>query len=120
MCIIYLLAGAFAVVSKSIGSVDAMVNLGMQYLSPQYIPMGVFLIASFLSMSAGTSVGAVVALSPIAFGLATNAQIDVNVVGGSLLCGAMFGDNLSFISDTTIAATQSLDCKMKDKFQTNI
>lgn len=120
MCIIYLLAGAFAVVSKSIGSVDAIVNLGATYLSPQYIPMGVFLIASFLSMSAGTSVGTVVALSPIAFGLATNAQVDVNIVGASLLCGAMFGDNLSFISDTTIAATQSLDCKMQDKFKTNV
>lgn len=120
MCIIFLLAGAFATVSKHIGSVEAVVNLGVKYLSPQYIPVGVFLIASFLSMSAGTSVGTVVALSPIVFGLVDSVGIDVNVVGAALLCGAMFGDNLSFISDTTIAATQSLGCGMKDKFKENI
>lgn len=119
MCIIYLLAGAFAVVSKSIGSVDAVVNLGMKYLSVNYIPVGVFLMASFLSMSAGTSVGTIVALSPIVFGIAENTGLDVNIIGATLLCGAMFGDNLSFISDTTIAATQSLNCKMRDKFRAN-
>lgn len=119
MCIIYLLAGAFAVVSKSIGSVDTVINMGVQYLSPQYIPAGVFLISSFLSVSSGTSVGTIVALSPIVFGLAGSMGIDASVVGASLLCGAMFGDNLSFISDTTIAATQSMGCEMKDKFKAN-
>lgn len=119
MCVIYLLAGAFATVSKSIGSVDAVVNLGIKYLSVEYILVGVFLIASFLSISAGTSVGTVVALSPIAFGLANSLELDVNVVGAALLCGAMFGDNLSFISDTTIAATQSMGCEMQDKFKEN-
>ena len=76
--------------------------------------------ASFLSVSAGTSVGTIVALTPIVMGFAENTQTDINVVAASLLCGAMFGDNLSFISDTTIAATQSLGCQMKDKFRTNI
>lgn len=120
MCIIFLLAGAFATIAKTIGSVDAVVGLGMQYLSPQYIPVGVFLMASFLSVSAGTSVGTIVALSPIVFGLAENIGIDMSLVGASLLCGAMFGDNLSFISDTTIAATQTMGCEMKDKFKENI
>lgn len=120
MCIIFLLAGAFATIAKTIGSVDAVVSLGMQYLSPQYIPVGVFLMASFLSVSAGTSVGTIVALSPIVFGLAENIGIDMSLVGASLLCGAMFGDNLSFISDTTIAATQTMGCEMKDKFKENI
>ena len=120
MCIIYLLAGAFSAVSKATGSIDAVVYFGSQYFSAQYIPLGVFLMASFLSVSAGTSVGTIVALMPIVMGFAENTQTDINVVAASLLCGAMFGDNLSFISDTTIAATQSLGCQMKDKFRTNI
>ena len=120
MCIIYLLAGAFSAVSKATGSIDAVVFFGSQYFSAQYIPLGVFLMASFLSVSAGTSVGTIVALTPIVMGFAENTQTDINVVAASLLCGAMFGDNLSFISDTTIAATQSLGCEMKDKFRTNI
>ena len=120
MGVIYLLAGAFATVSKSIGSVEAIVNLSIKYLSAEYILVGVFLIASFLSASSGTSVGTIVSLSPIAFGLANSFGIDVNMVGAALLCGAMFGDNLSFISDTTIAATQTMGCEMKDKFKENI
>ena len=120
MGVIYLLAGAFATVSKSIGSVEAIVNLGIKYLSAEYILVGVFLIASFLSASSGTSVGTIVSLSPIAFGLANSFGIDVNMVGAALLCGSMFGDNLSFISDTTIAATQTMGCEMKDKFKENI
>lgn len=120
MCIIFLLAGAFATVSKSVGSIDTVVSLGIKYLSVEYIPMGVFLVASFLSISAGTSVGTIVALSPIVFGLANEAGLDINIVGAALLCGAMFGDNLSFISDTTIASTQSMNCEMKDKFRENI
>lgn len=120
MGVIYLLAGAFATVSKSIGSIEAIVNLAIKYLSAEYILVGVFLIASFLSTSSGTSVGTIVSLSPIAFGLANSFGIDVNMVGAALLCGAIFGDNLSFISDTTIAATQTMGCEMKDKFKENI
>lgn len=120
MCIIYLLAGAFAMVSKSIGSVDAIVALGLNTLSPIYYAAGVFVLASFLSLASGTSVGTIVALGPIAIGLATAGGCDINIVGAALLCGAMFGDNLSVISDTTIAATQLLGCDMKDKFKNNI
>jgi len=120
MCVIYLLAGAFAVVSKSIGSVDAIVNIGIDNLSPKYYPAGIFLVASFLSLSSGTSVGTIVALGPIAMGLSNAGGCDINVVGGALLGGAMFGDNLSIISDTTIAATQMLGCDMRDKFRNNV
>lgn len=119
MCMIYLLAGAFATVAKSIGSVDAVVNLGITHLSPAYYPAGIFLIASFLSIASGTSVGTIVALGPIAVGLANAGGCDINVVGAALLGGAMFGDNLSIISDTTIAATQMLGCDMRDKFKNN-
>lgn len=119
MCIIYILAGAFAAVSKSIGSVDAIVQLGIQTLSPQYYPAGIFLIASFLSIASGTSVGTIVALGPIAVGLSEAGGCDINIVGAALLGGAMFGDNLSIISDTTIAATQIMGCDMRDKFKNN-
>lgn len=120
MCIIYLLAGAFASVSKNIGSVDAIVNLGISTLSPEYYPAGIFVIASFLSLASGTSVGTIVAIGPIAVGLSNAGQCDINVVGAALLGGAMFGDNLSIISDTNIAATQIMGCNMKEKFKNNI
>ena len=120
MCIIYILAGAFATVAKSIGSVDAIVQLGIQTLSPQYYPAGIFLIASFLSIASGTSVGTIVALGPIAVGLSEAGGCDINIVGAALLGGAMFGDNLSIISDTTIAATQIMGCDMRDKFKNNL
>ncbi|OPB96812.1 sodium:proton antiporter [Elizabethkingia meningoseptica] len=120
MCIIYILAGAFATVSKAIGSVDAIVNIGINNLSPEYYPAGIFFVASFLSIASGTSVGTIVALGPIAVGLSNAGGCDINVVGAALLGGAMFGDNLSIISDTTIAATQILGCDMRDKFRNNI
>ena len=119
MCIIYILAGSFGTVSQAIGSVDAIVQLGINNLSPEYYPAGIFLIASFLSIASGTSVGTIVALGPIAVGLANAGGVDVNIVGAALLGGAMFGDNLSIISDTTIAATQMLGVEMKAKFKTN-
>ncbi|WP_179317000.1 Na+/H+ antiporter NhaC family protein [Winogradskyella undariae] len=120
MCLIYLLAGAFAAITKSTGSVDAIVNLGMDYIAIQYIYLGIFLIAAFLSISTGTSVGAIVTLAPIVVGFSGHGDISLAVLCGALLGGSMFGDNLSVISDTTIAATQSLDCKMSDKFKENI
>ncbi|MGJ8550219.1 Na+/H+ antiporter NhaC family protein [Winogradskyella wichelsiae] len=120
MCLIYLLAGAFAAITKSTGSVDAIVNLGMDYIAIQYIYLGIFLIAAFLSISTGTSVGAIVTLAPIVVGFSGQGDISLAVLCGALLGGSMFGDNLSVISDTTIAATQSLDCKMSDKFKENI
>ena len=120
MCLIYLLAGAFATITKETGSVDAIVNLGLDFISIQYIYLGVFLVAGFLSVSAGTSVGAIVALAPIVIGIADKSNVDLSILCGALLGGSMFGDNLSVISDTTIAATQSLGCKMSDKFKENI
>jgi len=120
MCIIYLLAGAFAVVSKAMGGVDAVVNLGINTIDAAYFPLGIFLIAAFLSTATGTSVGAIVALGPIAVSLATASGSSLPLISGSLLGGAMLGDNLSMISDTTIAATQSLGCELKDKFKINL
>ncbi|SHI99940.1 Na+/H+ antiporter NhaC [Arenibacter nanhaiticus] len=120
MCLIYLLAGAFAAITEATGSVDAIVHLGLDYIAIEYIYIGVFLIASFLSVSTGTSVGAIVALAPIVVGFADKGGVSLAVLCGALLGGAMFGDNLSLISDTTIASTQSLDCKMSDKFKQNI
>jgi len=120
MCLIYLLAGAFAAITEATGSVDAIVNLGLDYIAIEYIYIGVFLIASFLSVSTGTSVGAIVALAPIVVGFADKGGVSLAVLCGALLGGAMFGDNLSLISDTTIASTQSLECKMSDKFKQNI
>lgn len=119
MCIIYLLAGAFATVTKATGSVDSIVNLGLNYVSPAYFPVGVFLIASFISFASGTSVGSIVTLGPIVIALAEKSDSPLGLIGACLLSGAMFGDNLSIISDTTIAATQSLGCQMKDKFRFN-
>ncbi|MER2997565.1 Na+/H+ antiporter NhaC family protein [Pontibacter populi] len=119
MCVIYLLAGAFAVVSKSIGGVDATVNLGLNYIPVQYLALGVFVLAAFLSTATGTSVGAIVALGPIVVGLAEQSDTSMPLMLGALLGGSMFGDNLSFISDTTIAATQTQECEMKDKFKVN-
>ena len=111
MCVIALLAGAFASVAKASGSIDSIVNMGMYYISPQYFPVGIFVMASFLSFATGTSVGTIMTLSPIVFNLATESHSNTALIGASLLSGAMFGDNLSLISDTTIAATQSLGCK---------
>ena len=119
MCIIYLLAGAFATISKATGSVDTIVNLGLNYISAAYFPVGIFVIASFLSFASGTSVGSIVTLGPIVIDLAEKSGSPLGLIGAALLSGAMFGDNLSVISDTTIAATQSLGCEMKDKFRVN-
>ncbi|WP_339844445.1 Na+/H+ antiporter NhaC family protein [uncultured Dokdonia sp.] len=120
MCLIYLLAGAFAAITNATGSVDAIVNLGLDYIAIQYIYVGIFVIAGFLSVSTGTSVGAIVALAPIVVGFADKSSADLAILCGALLGGSMFGDNLSVISDTTIAATQSLGTKMSDKFRQNI
>lgn len=120
MCLIYLLAGAFATVTGAMGGIDSVVNLGLEYISIEFLPAGIFIISSFLSLATGTSVGAIVALGPIAIGLADQSGLSVSLMGATLLGGAMFGDNLSIISDTTIAATQSLGVSMKDKFRVNI
>lgn len=119
MCLIALFSSAFSLVTKNIGATDTFVEITKNYLSLQYLYVGVFVIASFLSFASGTSVGAVVSLAPIAAGFVSLPNVNVELIAGSLLGGAMFGDNLSFISDTTIAATQSQGCEMKDKFRMN-
>lgn len=119
MCLIFLLAGAFATVSKAIGAVDAVVALGLGALPASLILPGLFLVAAFVSLSIGTSMGTVAAVVPIALGVADAAGLDRVLVVSAVLGGAMFGDNLSIISDTTIAATRSQGAEMRDKFREN-
>jgi len=102
------------------GAVESVVNLGMDLIAIEYLPVGIFLIAAFLSTSTGTSVGSIVALGPIVLALAEHSGLSSALMAATLLGGAMFGDNLSIISDTTIAATQSLGVEMKDKFKMNL
>lgn len=119
MCVIYLLAGAFATVAKSTGSVDASVQLGLSVFPDYLILPGLFLVAAFLSTAMGTSMGTIAAIAPIALGLIETANLDASIVAGCIISGAIFGDNLSFISDTTIASTRSQGAKMSDKFKVN-
>lgn len=119
MCLIFLLAGAFATVSKAIGAVDAVVALGLGALPAGLILPGLFLVAAFVSLSIGTSMGTLAAVVPIALGVADAAGLDRVLVTSAVLGGAMFGDNLSIISDTTIAATRSQGAEMRDKFREN-
>ena len=120
MCMIYLLAGAFASVAKATGGVDATVNLGLAMLPASMILPGIFVISAFIATAMGTSMGTIAAVAPVALGIAQTAGMDVALTAGVVLSGAMFGDNLSIISDTTIAATRSQGCQMKDKFRENI
>lgn len=116
---IYVLAGSFAASAKAMGSVDATVNLALSILPASMILPGLFLAACFISVSIGTSVGTVVALVPIAAGLAHSMDANVGMMTAIIVGGAYFGDNLSFISDTTVVATQTQNCKMSDKFKVN-
>ena len=116
---IYVLAGSFAASAKAMGAVDATVNLALSILPASMILPGLFLAACFISVSIGTSVGTVVALVPIAAGLAHSMDANVGMMTASIVGGAYFGDNLSFISDTTVVATQTQNCKMSDKFKVN-
>ena len=120
MCLIYLLAGAFASVAKATGGVDATVNLGLSLLPAHLILPGIFIISAFIATAMGTSMGTIAAVAPVALGLAQAAGMDLALTAGVVLSGAMFGDNLSIISDTTIAATRSQGCRMSDKFKENI
>lgn len=120
MCLVFLLAGGFAAVSRAIGAVDAVVALGLGMLPPALLLPGLFLAAAFVSLSIGTSMGTVAAVAPIALGVADAAGLDRVLVTGAVVGGAMFGDNLSIISDTTIAATRSQGAQMRDKFRENL
>jgi Na+/H+ antiporter NhaC len=117
---IFILAGAFAQTAKDVGAIDATVNLTLRVIPGSMLFAGLFFTACFISMSVGTSVGTIVALVPIATGIAQEAGFSEAFMAAIIVGGAFFGDNLSFISDTTIAATKALDCAMKDKFKANI
>ena len=116
---IFVLAGAFAHSAKQMGSIDATVNLALSLLPPQMIFAGMFLAACFISLSIGTSVGTIAALTPIAVGLAQETGTDLAMMTAIIVGGSFFGDNLSFISDTTIMATQTQGCRLSDKFRVN-
>ena len=116
---IYVLAGAFAASAKEMGSIDATVNLALTALPSGLLLPGLFVAACFISVSIGTSVGTVVALVPIAVGIAQSTHTSIPLMAAVIVGGAYFGDNLSFISDTTVVATQTQGCKMSDKFKVN-
>ncbi len=120
MCLVFLLAGAFATVSKAVGAVDAVVALGLGALPASLILPGLFLVAGFIALAIGTSMGTIAAVVPVALGVSDAAGLDAGLVLGAVVGGAMFGDNLSIISDTTIAATRSQGCRMQDKFLENM
>jgi Na+/H+ antiporter NhaC len=117
---IFVLAGAFANAAKEMGCIDATVNLTLHLLPAEMLLAGVFLAACFISLSIGTSVGTIVALVPIAAGLANGTGMSTALMTAIVVGGAFFGDNLSFISDTTIAATQTQGCRLSDKFRVNL
>nr|WP_129597974.1 Na+/H+ antiporter NhaC family protein [Anaerophilus nitritogenes] len=119
MCIIFILAGGFAQVAREMGAVDSTVNLGLSILPGNILIAGVFIIGCFISLSVGTSVGTIVALAPMAVGIAQKTGIPMGLALGAVVSGAMFGDNLSMISDTTIAASRTQGCQMRDKFKMN-
>ena len=116
---IFVLAGAFAHAAKAMGCIDATVNLALALLPPQMILAGMFLAACFVSISIGTSVGTIAALVPIAAGVANETNTDLALMTAIIVGGSFFGDNLSFISDTTIMATQTQGCRLSDKFRVN-
>lgn len=119
MCIIFVLAGAFAQVAKDMGGVEATVNLSLSFIPSQFLLGGIFLIACFISLSMGTSVGTITALAPIGLGIAEATGMPIPLVTGAIIGGGMFGDNLSMISDTTITAARTQGCDLRDKFKVN-
>ena len=119
MCLIFILAGAFAGTAKAMGAVDATIQLALTFVPPSLLVGGLFLVACFISLAVGTSVGTIVALAPIAVGLTANLDLSAGLCLGAVVGGAMFGDNLSMISDTTIAATRTQGVEMREKFRAN-
>ncbi len=117
---IFIMAGAFAQSAKDMGAIDSIVNLTLSVLPSNLLLAGIFVASCFISLSIGTSVGTIAALAPVAVGLAQKTGIDLPYMTAVVVGGSFFGDNLSFISDTTIAATRTQDCRMSDKFRLNI
>ena len=120
MLLIFILSGAFAATAKAMGAVDSTVNMTLQLMPRSLLLPGIFIASCFISFSIGTSCGTIAALTPVAVGLATATGVSVPLMVGLVVGGTYFGDNLSFISDTTIIATQTQGCRMRDKFLTNI
>lgn len=120
MCLIYLLAGAFTQITSEIGALNSVVNLTLNTLPSGWLYVGVFIISAIVATATGTSMGAIAALGGTTLGFAAKTDAQPAILAGSLLCGAMFGDNLSVISDTTIAATQSMGCSMASKLKENL
>ena len=119
MLLIFLFAGGFASVAKAIGGVDAVVNLSLDFIPPSFVLPGLFIMTAFMATAMGTSMGAIAAVAPIAVGVAEASDLSLVLTVGAVMGGAMFGDNLSIISDTTIAATRTQGCNMRDKFRLN-
>lgn len=119
MIMVFLLAGAFSGVAKAMGGVEATANLGLSLVPQQFLMAGIFLISAFIATAMGTSMGTISAVGPIAVAVAEGSSINMGVAIAAVLGGAMFGDNLSMISDTTIAATRGAGCEMRDKFKMN-
>ncbi len=119
MLLIFLLAGGFASVAKAIGGVDAVVNLSLSAIPPSFVLPGLFIMTAFMATAMGTSMGSIAAVAPIAVGVAEASDLSLVLAVGTVMGGAMFGDNLSIISDTTIAATRTQGCNMRDKFRLN-
>lgn len=120
MLLIFVFSGAFANVAKSMGAVESTVNLGLKFLPSSVLIAGVFLIAAFISLAIGTSMGTIAALAPIAMGIAQKLGVNPGLAIGAVVGGSMFGDNLSMLSDTTIAAVRTQGTNMKDKFKVNL
>ncbi|MCH7321909.1 Na+/H+ antiporter NhaC family protein [Solibacillus sp. MA9] len=119
MVLIFLLAGAFSETAKGMGAIEATVNFALSVLPQNLLVVGLFIIACFISLAMGTSVGTIVALAPIGLGIGEQTDISIPLLMATVIGGAMFGDNLSFISDTTIASVRSQGAEMKDKFKVN-
>ena len=120
MLLIFILAGAFSSIAQAMGCVDSVVNLTLSILPGNFILVGMFVAACLVSLSIGTSCGTIAALTPIAVGIATATSANVPMATAVVVGGSLFGDNLSFISDTTIMATKTQGCRMSDKFKANI
>lgn len=119
MLLIFLVAGAFSGIVNAAGGVDSTVNFGLSIIPSNFMVVGIFIVGCFISVSMGTSVGTITALTPIAAGIADKTGLSMALCVGAVVCGAMFGDNLSMVSDTTIAAVKTQGCEMKDKFKAN-
>ena len=119
MCLIFLCAGAFSGAISASGGAESVVNFGLSIIPGNFAIVGLFVIGCFVSLSMGTSMGTIATLTPIAIGISNNTGFSLAICMGSVVCGAMFGDNLSMISDTTIAAVKTQGCEMKDKFKEN-